>query len=161
MAQKVATARKMKSRQETTSLGQIATVTAKPSISDKRLWTLTLDVLKFRRATWDTPPPLPFVKWAVFLRMKIECSPKTWFIPQTVKFDPSELLPLPSTWPEICVFSWPCWLNCAHFGMVWKISFSCKPEAMTSHVVRELGSSPGVYRPIRCECCNNSANKRG
>ena len=34
MAQKVATACKMKSRQETTSLGQIATVTAKPSISD-------------------------------------------------------------------------------------------------------------------------------
>ena len=37
MAQKVATARKMKSRQETTSLGQIATVTAKPTISDKHL----------------------------------------------------------------------------------------------------------------------------
>ena len=31
---KEATACKMKSRQETTSLGQIATVTAKPSISD-------------------------------------------------------------------------------------------------------------------------------
>ena len=30
MAQKVATASKMKSQQETTSLGQIATVTAKP-----------------------------------------------------------------------------------------------------------------------------------
>ena len=37
MAQKVATARKMKLRQETTSLGQIATVTAKPTISDKHL----------------------------------------------------------------------------------------------------------------------------
>ena len=35
MAQKVATEREMKSRQETTSLGQIATVTAKPRISDK------------------------------------------------------------------------------------------------------------------------------
>jgi len=37
MAQKVATARKMKSQQETTSLGQIATVMAKPTISDKHL----------------------------------------------------------------------------------------------------------------------------
>ena len=37
MVQKVATARKMKLRQETTSLGQIATVTAKPTISDKHL----------------------------------------------------------------------------------------------------------------------------
>ena len=35
MAQIVATVHKMKSRQETTSLGQIATVTAKPTISDK------------------------------------------------------------------------------------------------------------------------------
>ena len=35
MAQKVATEREMKSRQETTSLSQIATVTAKPRISDK------------------------------------------------------------------------------------------------------------------------------
>ena len=35
MAQKVATTRKMKSRQETTSLRQIATVTAKPTMSDK------------------------------------------------------------------------------------------------------------------------------
>ena len=34
---KVATARKMKSRQETTSLDQIATVTEKPTISDKHL----------------------------------------------------------------------------------------------------------------------------
>ena len=33
----VATVRKMKSRQETTSLGQIVTVTAKPTISDKHL----------------------------------------------------------------------------------------------------------------------------
>ena len=49
-AQKVATTRKMKSQQETTSLGQIATVTAKPSISDNFI-TLTRDVLKFRRAT--------------------------------------------------------------------------------------------------------------
>ena len=35
MAQKVAIERKMKSQQETTSLGQIATVTAKLRISDK------------------------------------------------------------------------------------------------------------------------------
>ena len=41
---------KMKSQQETTSLGQIATVTAKPSISDNFI-TLTRDVLKFRRVT--------------------------------------------------------------------------------------------------------------
>ena len=59
MAQKVATARKMKSRQETTSLGQNATVTAKPRISDKHLYTPTRDVLKFRPATWD-PPPIPW-----------------------------------------------------------------------------------------------------
>ena len=37
IAQKVATGREMKSRQATTSLGQIATVTAKPTISDKHL----------------------------------------------------------------------------------------------------------------------------
>ena len=37
IAQTAATARKMKLRQETTSLGQIATVTAKPTISDKHL----------------------------------------------------------------------------------------------------------------------------
>ena len=37
MAQKVATGDKMKSQQETTSLGQIATVTGKPIISDKHL----------------------------------------------------------------------------------------------------------------------------
>ena len=37
MAQKVATVRKMKTQQETTSLGQVATVTAKPTISDKHL----------------------------------------------------------------------------------------------------------------------------
>ena len=35
MTQKVATKRKMKSRQEATSLNQIAAVTAKPRISDK------------------------------------------------------------------------------------------------------------------------------
>ena len=38
MTPKVATERKMKSRQETTSLCQIATVTAKPTISDKERW---------------------------------------------------------------------------------------------------------------------------
>ena len=41
MAQKVATERKMKLRQETTSVGQIATVTAKPRISDKERWFIT------------------------------------------------------------------------------------------------------------------------
>lgn len=35
--EKVATAHKMKSHQETTSLGQLATVTAKTTISDKHL----------------------------------------------------------------------------------------------------------------------------
>ena len=60
MAQKVVTAHKMKSRQETTSLGQIATVAAKPTISDnKHLQTPTQEVLKFRRATWDPSPPPP------------------------------------------------------------------------------------------------------
>ena len=57
MAQKVARVRKMKSRQETTPLSQIASVTAKPTISDKHLWTPTRDVLKFRWATWDSPTP--------------------------------------------------------------------------------------------------------
>ena len=41
--QKVATVRKMKSRQDATSLGQIVTVMAKPTISDKHLQTLTRD----------------------------------------------------------------------------------------------------------------------
>ena len=58
MAQKVVTAHKMKLRQETTSLGQIATVAAKPTISDnKHLQTPTQEALKFRRATWDPSPP--------------------------------------------------------------------------------------------------------
>ena len=56
MAQKVVTARKMKSGQETTSLGQIVTVTEKLTISDKHLQTPTQDVLKFRQVTWDPPP---------------------------------------------------------------------------------------------------------
>ena len=55
MAQKVATAHKMKSQQETASLGQIATVAANPTISEKHLKTPTRDVLKFRWATWDPP----------------------------------------------------------------------------------------------------------
>ena len=38
MTQKVATERKMKLRQETTSLSQIATGMAKPRISDKEWW---------------------------------------------------------------------------------------------------------------------------
>ena len=62
---------------------------------------MNTDTRGFKIQTGDMgqqpPPPLPFVKRALFLGMKIECSPKTWFIPQTVKFDPSELLPLPST----------------------------------------------------------------
>ena len=57
MAQKVATARKMKSRQETTSLGQIATVTAKPTISDKHLQAPTRDVLKIQMGDMG---PLPW-----------------------------------------------------------------------------------------------------
>ena len=60
MAQKVVTAHKMKLRQETTSLGQIATVAAKPTISDnKHLQTPTQEFLKFSRATWDPSPPPP------------------------------------------------------------------------------------------------------
>ena len=51
MAQKVVTALKMESRQETTSLGQIVTVKAKQTISDKHLKTPTRDVLKFRGVT--------------------------------------------------------------------------------------------------------------
>jgi len=35
---KVATERKMKSRQETTSISQIVTVMEKPRISDKKQW---------------------------------------------------------------------------------------------------------------------------
>ena len=58
MAQKVATARKMKSSQETTSLSQIATVTAKP----------TRDVLKFRRATCSPPPPTSLESHVLLLR---------------------------------------------------------------------------------------------
>ena len=38
MTQRVATERKMKSRYETTALGQIATGTAKPRMSDKERW---------------------------------------------------------------------------------------------------------------------------
>ena len=60
MAQKVVTAHKMKLQQETTSLGQIATVAAKPTISDnKHLQTPTQEVLKFSRATRDPSPPPP------------------------------------------------------------------------------------------------------
>ena len=39
MTQKVATERKMKSQQETSSLSQIATATAKPRINDEECWT--------------------------------------------------------------------------------------------------------------------------
>ena len=45
----------MKLQQETASLGQIATVMAKPTISDTHLKTPTRDVLKFGQATWDPP----------------------------------------------------------------------------------------------------------
>ena len=51
MAQKVATARKMKSRQETTPLGQIATVTAKPTF-------INSDTRRFKIQTGDMGPPL-------------------------------------------------------------------------------------------------------
>ena len=50
MAQKVATARKMKSRQETTPLGQIATVTAKPTF-------INSDTRRFKIQTGDMGPP--------------------------------------------------------------------------------------------------------
>ena len=51
MAQKVATALKMKFRQETTSLDQIATVTAKPTI-------INTDTRRFKIQTGDMGPPL-------------------------------------------------------------------------------------------------------
>ena len=60
MAQKVVTAHKVKSWQETTSLGQIATVTAKPTISNR--W-----------VTWDPPPP-----WQGLFFTSI--SPEIWFV---------------------------------------------------------------------------------
>ena len=50
MAQKVATALKMKFRQETTSLDQIATVTAKPTI-------INTDTRRFKIQTGDMGPP--------------------------------------------------------------------------------------------------------
>ena len=53
MAQKVATARKMKSRQETTSLGQIATVSDKHDINT--------DTRHFKIQTGDMDPlPIPW-----------------------------------------------------------------------------------------------------
>ena len=55
MAQKVATARKMKSRQETTFLRQFATVTAKPTISDKHF--TNTDMRRFKIQTGDMGPP--------------------------------------------------------------------------------------------------------
>ena len=73
MAQKVATVRKMKLRQEKTSLGQISTVTAKPTISDKHLLTPTRAVLKFRRVTWDSPLAGPRVCLACF-RLQDSCA---------------------------------------------------------------------------------------
>ena len=58
MAQKVVTARKMKSRQETTSLCQIATVTAKPAINDKHF--INTDTRRFKIQTGNMgTPPLP------------------------------------------------------------------------------------------------------
>ena len=57
MAQKVATARKIKLRQETTSLGQIVTVTEKPTISDKHLG-INIDTKRFKIQTGDMGPPL-------------------------------------------------------------------------------------------------------
>ena len=57
MAQKVVTARKMKSQQETTSLGQIVTVTEKPTISDKHLG-INIDTKRFKIQTGGMGPPL-------------------------------------------------------------------------------------------------------
>ena len=57
MAQNVATAHKMKSRQETTSLGQIVTVTAKPTISDKTF--INTNTRSFKIQTGDMGPPPP------------------------------------------------------------------------------------------------------
>ena len=73
MVQKVATVRKMKSRQEKTSLGQILTVTAKPTISDKHLKKPTRDVFKFRWAPWDSPLAGPPVCLACF-RLQDSCA---------------------------------------------------------------------------------------
>ena len=53
MAQKGAIVRKMKSRQEATSLGQIATVTAKLTISDKNT-----NMRCFKIQMGDIGPPL-------------------------------------------------------------------------------------------------------
>ena len=56
MAQKVATVGKIKLRQETTSLGQITTVTAKPTISNKAF--INTDTRHFKIQTGDMGPPL-------------------------------------------------------------------------------------------------------
>ena len=78
---KVATARKMKSRQETTSPSQIVTVTAKLTISDKHLSTPTRDVLKFRWTTWNLPqPPPPPQQGLNFLSMKFQIFCVVWAI---------------------------------------------------------------------------------
>ena len=57
MAKKVATARKMKSQQETTSLGQIATVT--PKANNKQQAFKNTDTRRFKIQTGDmgSPPP--------------------------------------------------------------------------------------------------------
>ena len=52
MAQKVATARKMKLRSETTSLGQIATVTVKPTILKCQAF-INTDTRRFKIQTGD------------------------------------------------------------------------------------------------------------
>ena len=49
----------MKSRQETTSLGQIATVTAKPTISNKQQAFIYTDMRRFKIQTGDMGPPPP------------------------------------------------------------------------------------------------------
>ena len=72
--------------------GQIATVTAKLTISDKHLQSLTPDVLKFRWATWDLPPTSwqglfitkLFKNWRILIfnlqvgSCKYERTPVTW-----------------------------------------------------------------------------------
>ena len=63
MAQKVATARKMKSRQETTPLGQIAPVTAKPTF-------INSDTRRFKIQTGDMGPPLAGPQFLLLKQVK-------------------------------------------------------------------------------------------
>ena len=69
MAQKVATAHKMKPRQETTSLGQIATVTAKPTRSDKHF--INTDTRRFKIQTGDVGPPPPPPWQGLYIQVRV------------------------------------------------------------------------------------------